>query len=202
MAKTQTAAYRFIGKPVDSECFYGYHARCSGCNCTCHLPPAPPVAISSQVEGATQTASRRDDKHDDIQASQEPSWITALCENSKRDDYIIVGSDIRKLVGEIRRLKAALRDDSPAKAETQTETRGMGRDGTPLRRCQCGHGHWNKQGGCSVCDCTMYDPVNQCEGCRLGLPVEGGYHINRDKPGWKRTHMFCSKTNKANPRPT
>lgn len=26
----------FHGKPQDSECFYGYHSRCNGCNCSCH----------------------------------------------------------------------------------------------------------------------------------------------------------------------
>lgn len=26
----------FDGKPMDSECFYGYHDRCHGCNCSCH----------------------------------------------------------------------------------------------------------------------------------------------------------------------
>ena len=31
--------------------------------------------------------------------------------------------------------------------------------------CKCGHGHWNKQGGCSCCPCKEYKPVES-------LPVE------------------------------
>lgn len=28
----------FHGKPLDSECFYGFHQQCKGCNCSCHDP--------------------------------------------------------------------------------------------------------------------------------------------------------------------
>jgi hypothetical protein len=29
-------SYGFVGKPMDSECFYGFHDKCIGCNCKCH----------------------------------------------------------------------------------------------------------------------------------------------------------------------
>lgn len=37
-------------------------------------------------------------------------------------------------------------------------------------------------------------PINQCDGCKLGLPVnESGIHFHPDKKGWVRNHMVCTK---------
>lgn len=34
--------------------------------------------------------------------------------------------------------------------------------------------------------------MNQCDGCRLGLPLENGNHIHPEKDGWGRIHMGCT----------
>ena len=35
--------------------------------------------------------------------------------------------------------------------------------------------------------------MNQCDGCRRGLPVENGIHIVPGKKGWERLYMVCEK---------
>lgn len=35
--------------------------------------------------------------------------------------------------------------------------------------------------------------MNQCDGCKLGLPIENGIHIHPDITGWNRYHMCCTK---------
>jgi hypothetical protein len=35
--------------------------------------------------------------------------------------------------------------------------------------------------------------MNQCDGCKLNLPVENGIHVHPDKIGWERLHMTCTK---------
>ncbi len=39
----------------------------------------------------------------------------------------------------------------------------------------------------------MTDRENQCDGCKLKLPIENGIHIHPDKEGWERAHMICTK---------
>ena len=34
---------------------------------------------------------------------------------------------------------------------------------------------------------------NQCDGCKLGLPIEKGIHIHPGETGWNRLHMTCTK---------
>lgn len=33
---------------------------------------------------------------------------------------------------------------------------------------------------------------NQCDGCKLGLPIEQGIHVHPHKQGWNRFHMVCT----------
>lgn len=35
--------------------------------------------------------------------------------------------------------------------------------------------------------------MNQCDGCKLGLPIEKGIHIHPGETGWNRFHMCCTK---------
>lgn len=43
--------YHFHGKPLDSECFYGYHRKCNGCNCSCHdSAPITPSEVNREPE--------------------------------------------------------------------------------------------------------------------------------------------------------
>ena len=36
--------------------------------------------------------------------------------------------------------------------------------------------------------------MNQCDGCKLGLPInEYGIHIHPEETGWERLHMCCTK---------
>lgn len=35
--------------------------------------------------------------------------------------------------------------------------------------------------------------MNQCDGCKLGLPIEKGVHIFPEETGWNRLHMVCTK---------
>lgn len=54
----EATAYHFHGKPMDSECFYGFHAQCHGCNCSCHdtaALPALPVAQEDAFEAWAST---------------------------------------------------------------------------------------------------------------------------------------------------
>jgi len=36
---------------------------------------------------------------------------------------------------------------------------------------------------------------NQCDGCKLELPIEDGIHVNPKERGHKRNHMVCTKAN-------
>lgn len=35
--------------------------------------------------------------------------------------------------------------------------------------------------------------MNQCDGCRRGLPLENGVHIDPTIQGWGRMYMVCTK---------
>lgn len=36
-------------------------------------------------------------------------------------------------------------------------------------------------------------PLNQCDGCRRGLPIEDGIHVDPKATGWNRLYMGCTK---------
>jgi len=42
--------------------------------------------------------------------------------------------------------------------------------------------------------------LNQCDGCKLGLPIEQGIHIHPTRQGWSRYHMVCSAEDYVDPR--
>ena len=35
--------------------------------------------------------------------------------------------------------------------------------------------------------------MNQCDGCKLNLPIENGIHVHPGEKGWNRLHMACTK---------
>lgn len=41
--------------------------------------------------------------------------------------------------------------------------------------------------------------MNQCDGCMLGLPLDGRNHIHPNKTGWGRIHMACTKNRYEKP---
>ena len=40
---------------------------------------------------------------------------------------------------------------------------------------------------------------NQCDGCRMGLPLENGIHVFINRTGYGRLYMVCEKERYLNP---
>ena len=43
--------------------------------------------------------------------------------------------------------------------------------------------------------------MNQCDGCKRGLPVENGIHVDPTKKGYGRLFMVCTKGVYERPQP-
>lgn len=114
------------------------------------------------------------------------------CFNGKqsRELYARLGQETTALKAKVKRLEAPVSDvewrliDSPSKGWKRV----FRADISALIAARAAD-----PGKCATQTVQPANVVgNQCDGCRLGLPIENGNHVHPEKTGWERLHMACT----------